>query len=420
MKMTLRTKIMSALLLCSLSAVALVALVTPPLLEQRFLNQTRQTHFANFERQIAQYISRNPDWGGRQSALDYNRRVIMVHRQRQAERPGPPPLQDPFASDRLRYVLADHLGYVFHPFYDYEAGQRLTDAEQEEAWPLYMQDRQVGWALPRGSRLSEHDEAYLALLQRSLLTSGGLAVCMALLLGWLITRPMTVRLARLTEAVRTLKVDTPTTTPPDSGHDEIATLNREFARMSNTLTEQFRDLTESHATISKQASLLEKLSYTDPLTGLYNRRHFDEQLEQCWDRSERDGRPLALILLDVDHFKRINDRFSHQIGDAVLKAIAGVLQQAIRSHDILARYGGEELVLLMPDTRPGQAKEVGQRMRKCIEQYHWSKLAIGLVVTASFGVANATPGSSPRVLLKQADDQLYKAKEAGRNRVCVA
>ncbi len=412
---------MGALLLCSLSAVALVAFVTPSLLEERFLEETRRAHFGNFERLIERYLNQSTSWGGQDTALDFHQSIILADRPRQARRQGFPGINDPFASERLRYVLADHQGYVIYPFFDYQAGQQLTEAEQNEAWPLFVNNQQVGLALPRGERLlSPRDEIYFDLLQRSLLTCGAFAVAIALLLGWLITRPMSLRLARLTQAVRSLKPGTATTLPDDPHHDEIATLNQEFKRMSLALSDQYRELKDSHATISRQARTLKKLSYTDPLTGLYNRRHFDEQLEQCWDSAEQESSPLALILLDIDHFKQVNDQFSHQIGDAVLEIVARELQHVIRGHDILARYGGEELVLLMPDTDRDQAEEVGQRMRQCIEQFNWGKLAIGLTITASVGVAIKTEGSSAGELLKRADDQLYKAKDSGRNRVCVA
>lgn len=422
MKLSLSIKIVSALLTTSVSAVLLVALATPPLLENRFLEETRQNHMGNFERLIGRYLSRGnaENWGGRDSALNFNRTVIQADQRRQAERPQLSG-HDPFASDRLRYVIADHQGYIIHPFFDYVAGQQFTDAERSEATKLFVDGQHVGLALARGeNRLSPRDEAYFDLLQRMLLVSGAFAVLLALLLGWVITRPISHRLSRLTHAVRTLQPETATALPDDPHKDEIATLTQAFKRMSQALSDQYTELKNSHATITRQARSLEKLSYTDPLTGLYNRRHFDEQLNECWTSAIADDGDLSLILLDIDHFKQVNDTYSHQVGDEVLEVVARELQQVVRGQDILARYGGEELVLLMPETHRDQAKEIGVRMRQKIEQFDWGKLAIGLAVTASVGVASKTSDTTALSLLKRADQQLYKAKDAGRNRVCVA
>lgn len=420
MKLTLRIKIIGTLLLCSLSSVVLIAAITPPLLEKRFLEKAHQDHLQRFEQLIGRYLGQTTTWGGEASAIDFYKRIIVADRNRQTQRP-PRPRHDRFASERMRFVLADHEGYVIHPYFDYQAGQRLTEAEQREASSLYWEGEPVGMALARGPIfMSEVDEVYLDLLQRSLLNTGAFALVMAVLLGWLVTRPMLRRLNRLTHAARTMTVGSISRLAEDTGRDEIATLTREFNCMSQTLSEQYKAIEDSHATISKQAQTLERLSYTDPLTELYNRRYFEEQFQAAWIDAGLKNTPLALILLDVDHFKLINDNFSHQTGDTVLQTLAQILQEVIRSQDILARYGGEELVLLMPNTHLKQAEEVSQRMRASIELFEWRRVAIGLSVTASFGVTGMAGCNSPREMLKRADDQLYRAKEAGRNRVCIA
>lgn len=282
MKFTLRTKIVGTLLLCCLSTVVLVATITPSLLEKRFLEEASQVHLQRFERLINRYLSQNDAWGGEATAIDFYQTIIVVDRGRRAERPSPSE-HDPFASERMRFVLADHQGYVIHPFFEYRAGQLLTEAEQKEASPLYWEGEQVGMALPRGPiMLSDVDEIYLKLLQRALIGTGAFALVIAVLLGWLVTRPMLKRLNHLTEATRTMKAGTTSSLTEDRGHDEIAVLTREFNRMSRTLSEQYQSLESSHATITKQAKTLEKLSYTDPLTELYNRRYFDEQFQEAW------------------------------------------------------------------------------------------------------------------------------------------
>lgn len=155
----------------------------------------------------------------------------------------------------------------------------------------------------------------------------------------------------------------------------------------------------------------------DPLTGLSNRRHLDLTLEQLFT-PDRD-RPVAAILLDLDHFKRFNDHYGHVAGDAALKRVAACLATAVRGTDELAiRYGGEEMMLLLPDTDAADARALAERLRQGIEALAIPHDAIGQgqIVTASFGVAVAPAGPMPaEALIAAADDALYAAKRAGRN-----
>lgn len=168
---------------------------------------------------------------------------------------------------------------------------------------------------------------------------------------------------------------------------------------------------------------LADLAATDPLTGLANRRCFDQCLADEWSRARREGKPLSLLLLDIDHFKAFNDRYGHQGGDECLRKVAELLKShARRPGDLAARYGGEEFVLLLPQTDSAGCREVGERVREGL----WS-LAIpheasstNSVVTASFGGTTAWPGlsnSSVPDFVEAADRALYRAKECGRNGV---
>jgi diguanylate cyclase (GGDEF)-like protein len=157
---------------------------------------------------------------------------------------------------------------------------------------------------------------------------------------------------------------------------------------------------------------------TDSLTGLANRRSFDEELALEWRRTERVGGSLALILLDVDDFKRVNDTHGHLVGDAVLKKIAEVLGGRVRQLDIAARYGGEEFAVLLPETDIVGARTLAQRLRKDVVGAH-VPLADGdnLGVTASFGVAEMTGFGRAEDMIAAADQALYDAKRRGKNRV---
>ena len=167
---------------------------------------------------------------------------------------------------------------------------------------------------------------------------------------------------------------------------------------------------------------LERLARTDGLTGLANRRHFMEVLEQEVERAQRYQRPLSLVLLDLDHFKRVNDTHGHAAGDEVLKAAALVLRSVCRDVDLAARLGGEELALVLPETDAGGAHTVAERIRHKIEAgVHRSPAGDSFSVTASMGVATIAPDTDTgEALLQAADVALYRAKDGGRNRVVLA
>lgn len=175
---------------------------------------------------------------------------------------------------------------------------------------------------------------------------------------------------------------------------------------------------------------LTRVAATDSLTGLANRRRFDEALSTEWRRAARDQQPLTLLMLDVDRFKLFNDQYGHQAGDHCLRVIArAVAGCAARGGDVVARYGGEELVVLLPETDPINAVLVGERVRKAIADLavrHDGNTDHGSIVTASIGVATAYPRglghidaalSTPTELVAAADAMLYEAKRQGRNRI---
>ena len=171
---------------------------------------------------------------------------------------------------------------------------------------------------------------------------------------------------------------------------------------------------------------LTRLSSLDGLTGISNRRQFDETLLREWRRLGRQGRPLSMLLCDVDYFKQFNDAYGHQVGDECLKAVARTLKDTLRRPaDLVARYGGEEFAVILPDTEITGALQVAEAMRSAVEglniTHRYSKGAS--VVTISIGVASTTPsrtGSDSSALLKRADDALYQAKQAGCNRIAAA
>ena len=163
---------------------------------------------------------------------------------------------------------------------------------------------------------------------------------------------------------------------------------------------------------------MEQLAVTDPLTGIDNRRHFFTQGEREFTRTLRYGRTLSALMFDLDHFKRINDRFGHRAGDEVLRAVAGIFRRELRTIDLLGRYGGEEFAALLPETPLDAALIAAERLRAAVEH---SEIVLSgeelLTVTVSVGVAERQEQDTLDTLLERADQAMYKAKRLGRNRV---
>ncbi len=170
----------------------------------------------------------------------------------------------------------------------------------------------------------------------------------------------------------------------------------------------FRDISE----YKEMEQQLRLLSITDPLTGVYNRRFLQETLLKELYRAERHGTPLALIMLDIDHFKQINDRYGHDSGDKVLQNMVRLIKGRIRASDCLARWGGEEFLLLLPNTVLSDAVALSNAL---LEAIRLTAIHDVETITASFGVACYRLGDSVETILLRADNQMYAAKEAGRN-----
>ncbi|WP_028139072.1 sensor domain-containing diguanylate cyclase [Bradyrhizobium japonicum] len=172
--------------------------------------------------------------------------------------------------------------------------------------------------------------------------------------------------------------------------------------------------------LMQKAAMLETLATTDPLTGLYNRRHFLESLDAEWSRFQRYYRSVSVLMLDIDHFKSVNDRYGHAVGDAAIRAVAAACLDGKRKSDIVGRLGGEEFAVLLPETSLSRARTVADRIRKRVMGAQIVAGEIRFGVTVSIGIAEATVSMSGiDALMGAADHALYQAKAEGRNR-CVA
>jgi two-component system cell cycle response regulator len=167
-----------------------------------------------------------------------------------------------------------------------------------------------------------------------------------------------------------------------------------------------------------QASI--ELTVVDPLTGLNNRRYLETHLATLVGQAADKGRPLSLMMLDIDHFKAVNDTFGHEAGDQVLKGFAGRIKKVIRGIDLFCRLGGEEFVVVMPDTPIETAIKIAERVRQSVEKDVFAIMAEGraIPITVSIGLAERGRDVGMDGLIRRADKALYKSKDSGRNKVC--
>lgn len=200
-------------------------------------------------------------------------------------------------------------------------------------------------------------------------------------------------------------------------HDELAVHLEELEVSRSYLEKQAVQMVELAEELDQEKKRAEELSIRDRLTGLYNRLKLDETFIQEMERAKRYGHPLSIILFDIDHFKQVNDVHGHQVGDDVLVAVADLLRGNIRAIDTAGRWGGEEFLVICPETASSGGALLADKIRVAIESHHFPTVG---QKTASFGVSTSTSDDDAETLTKRADDALYKAKKGGRNRVEMA
>jgi diguanylate cyclase (GGDEF)-like protein len=167
--------------------------------------------------------------------------------------------------------------------------------------------------------------------------------------------------------------------------------------------------------LKAKAAELELALRTDALTGLYNRRHVLEKIDEERIRFQRNARPFSIVICDIDFFKKVNDVYGHDCGDAVLKALAGLLGRHIRKQDCLARWGGEEFLLLLPETSKAGASVLAKKLRQRVEEFEFAYAGLKLPITMTFGVAEYISDFGIDACIVGADSALYKGKNSGRN-----
>lgn len=192
---------------------------------------------------------------------------------------------------------------------------------------------------------------------------------------------------------------------------------------SQKMESDFTDSARKIGELEENLVVVQRQAMTDGLTGISNRKCFDLALEKWSARAENSGKKLSLLMADIDHFKKFNDAWGHQLGDEVLKLVAQSITQMVKGRDEVARYGGEEFVVLLPDTTLRQAEIVAEHIRELVSTKKLNKKSTGEPlgqITLSIGVAEFWPEETPERFVARADMALYKAKDHGRNRVVAA
>jgi diguanylate cyclase (GGDEF)-like protein len=191
-------------------------------------------------------------------------------------------------------------------------------------------------------------------------------------------------------------------------------------RLQSEVESDRESVRRSAAELAMSNRRLEEAALLDPLTGIPNRRYAMDRIQQEWAGAERGARPLSCMLIDVDHFKSVNDNYGHDVGDLVLKRVADVLKHTARTHDVVCRIGGEEFLMICPDSDAQAAAQCAERLRQAVSAMRVQVGKITLQVTISLGVAAMGPSMrGPEAMVKAADQAVYAAKQAGRNRSCI-
>ncbi|MBV1787357.1 diguanylate cyclase [Marinobacterium sp. D7] len=437
--MKLRTKLTLLMLLVGVIAAMLVGGIAYWLLMRDFQQSVQDQAFDHFQADVRAYLSQYGSW---ENGVTREPFPLFVRRTRmqlppllnpgmprpfdaRGAHPGPLPgdtRPDPRAMmggvgpedgaglarggvAPFLFMLTDPSGRVVKPGGDFRSGEQIDDALRDSARPIEMDGRVVLLAVPLGDpNLTIQDLSYLAAMRNALGYGLVGASLLALLLGVLFSRRVCGRVYELISAVHAMRADGELEQEvPVRSKDEIGELAEAFNRMS-------RELAGAHAEMREAA-------VRDPLTQLHNRRYFNEQAALAFEQAVRYDQPLCVMIADLDHFKQINDTFSHGVGDEVLKRVAQLLQQSIRKSDILARHGGEEFVILFPQTSLQQAYERCEQLRQQIEASDWQQVHPNLRVTLSIGLNDTLALGSIEKMLSAADEALYAAKRAGRNRI---
>lgn len=425
MKLSLRAKITLALLFTGLTSAAFVGVIARALFMQQFNRVAYEASFQSFQGDIRAYVEAH---GSLDTALQSEPFPDFVERRRQTV---PAPTRNVGAGSVQQAPPGRRgggPGRGFVPPFFFTAldlqgrpilgrgglapGAPVTPELRAQARPIVVRGQTVAYAVPIEQRnVSAVDATYLDAMQNAMTYGVIGAGLLALGLGFFFSGRLSANLRVLTQAMHAMRAGDLRQHVKVRSRDEVGFLADSFNQMSE-------ELATSHDTVRQQAERLKELSIRDEITQLHNRRYFDEQAALAYFQASRYGRPLTVAIADIDHFKQINDRFSHAAGDAVLRQVGRILSEGTRESDIVARYGGEEFVIAFPETSLHEAAATCERIRRVIEAHPWTGIHPDLAVTITVGVDAMVSRGTVERMMESADERLYEGKHAGRNRVC--
>jgi diguanylate cyclase (GGDEF)-like protein len=419
---SLRAKLTLTLLFASLMAALAVGGTAYWLLMRDFNATVRADAFEYFKADVQAYVSQYGSWEKAQQAESFDEFEARRHSgngvpgseggpsQGQVHPPGAP---------SFHFLLLDPGGHVMNSESGFRLGHAVSDEVLRQAHPITVNGQVVVLAVPRGTpRLSARDQAYVDIMRKALLGGMMAASALAIIMGLLLGSRFGARVRELISAIQSMGTNgNMLQQVPVHTNDEMGVLARAFNRMSSELSLAHSELKKTARQVQLQAEQLKELSIRDPLTQMFNRRYFDEQAGLLLRQALRNGRPFSVMVGDLDHFKSINDNFSHAVGDEVLRRVAAVIGENTRHTDIVARYGGEEFVIAFVESTAEQALQRCEALRGAIERYPWQEIHLNLRVTMSMGVSDDTSQGNVEKMLAVADAGLYEAKRSGRNRI---
>lgn len=300
----------------------------------------------------------------------------------------------------------------------------VSEVHGDELWQSVPALSGIRWGTVTAKfSLARLNEQIVRTRNRLALLSTAIFSMIALILFLWLDRLVVKPVLTLQGAVRRMGEGHLSTRVPKLPGSELGELTDNINRMAAALQHERENLERAVSERTKELqgvnARLERLAVTDGLTGVYNHRRFQEQLQAETLRSERHKRPVSVLMIDVDFFKKVNDAMGHPAGDELLRRLAEVLSADLRATDFIARYGGEEFTVLLPETSKNEAMQVADRMRSAVEyKINTSETSWPQKVTVSIGVSTwGEDGATPELLLTAADQAMYVAKRQGRNRV---
>lgn len=402
---SIRHKITLTVLFSSMTVLFAVSIATPIYITRKLLTDIEVEIKNDVGFLIARFIkdSRVP-WGTVEAAREFSRELsinyTLLRYNSEME-------STPFRlEERIFFSLTDMNRNKIWGLPNYNVGDFIPYMDLNKYLPIKINNQAVAYiAFIAPPPLEKDKEAFLAFIRTLMRIGFGLAFCVALVSGAITSLNITRSLSYLTKMAENLAIE-------GISGQRIEGINTrdEVERLADVFNEMSLELDISHKKIKE-------LAIRDGLTGLYNRRFFMEQAKNIVHNSHRYNHIMTLVLGDVDFFKKVNDNFSHTVGDSVLIQVSSILLNNLREADIIARYGGEEFIIILPETDSANSIEIIERLRFLIETYDWEGIAENLKITMSFGLCTKLSPESCQDMIELADKNLYIAKDSGRNRV---